>query len=94
MTTNQAKSLGQAKNIGPIILQRLHEIGVYSLADLAKTTSPCAYVQICAQHPTKTFPVCYYLYSLEGALLDLHWDELPKNLKEDLLKKARRLAGT
>jgi DNA transformation protein len=34
--------------------------------------------------------VCYYLYALEGALLDLHWDELPKSLKEDLLQKAGR----
>jgi hypothetical protein len=28
---------------------------------------------------------------LHGALLDLHWDDLPKELKDDLLKQVERL---
>ncbi|MCC5929133.1 MAG: TfoX/Sxy family DNA transformation protein [Cyclobacteriaceae bacterium] len=70
-------NLNGAKNIGPGIRRRLNEIGIYSLADLATITPAKAYSKICEQNPGKTFPVCYYLYSLEGALLDLHWDDLP-----------------
>lgn len=34
--------------------------------------------------PDKNIPVCYYLYSLEGALTDTHWDELPQAAKDQL----------
>lgn len=87
METTVVKNLKNAKNIGATILKRLNEIGIYSLADLAEMTPVKAYEKICKQKPEKTFPVCYYLYSLEGALLDLHWDDLPKHLKKELLKQ-------
>ena len=88
MTSNN--SLRGAKNIGATIRKRLNEIGIYSLADLAEITPAKAYKKICEQNPGRTFPVCYYLYSLEGALQDLHWDDLPGDLKKDLLKQAGR----
>lgn len=80
-------NLKGAKNIGTAIEKRLNEIGVFSLADLAQITPVKAYQEICKQHPNKTFPVCYYLYSLQGALLDLHWNVLSKELKNDLQKQ-------
>lgn len=90
MRTITTNSLKGAKNIGTTILKRLHEIGVYSLADLAELTPVNAYKKICEENPDKTFPVCYYLYSLEGALLDLHWDDLSEDLKKDLRKQVGR----
>jgi DNA transformation protein and related proteins len=53
-----------------------------------------AYENICKQNPDKTFPVCYYLYSLQGALLDMHWDALPSELKTELLKQVDRKNNT
>jgi DNA transformation protein len=91
MKTSIKNSLKGSKNIGSTIMKRLNEIGVYSLADLAEISPVKAYKKICEQNPNKTFPVCYYLYSLHGALLDLHWDDLPKELKDDLLKQVERL---
>lgn len=88
MKTQLSNSLKGAKNIGATIEQRLNEIGVFSLADLAQMTPVKAYQSICRQNPDKTFPVCYYLYSLQGALLDLHWDDLPSDLKSGLRKQA------
>lgn len=90
METIRKKSLKGAINIGSTIHKRLNDIGVYSLADLFEVTPVKAYKKICDQNPGKTFPVCYYLYSLEGALLDMHWDDLPQDLKKDLLKQAGR----
>jgi DNA transformation protein len=89
MKTIANNSLKGAKNIGTTILKRLNEIGIYSLADLADITPVKAYKKICEQNPGETFPVCYYLYSLEGALLELHWDDLPEDLKKDLRKQIR-----
>lgn len=90
MTTTNSNNLQGAKNIGSTILKRLNEIGIYSLADLAELTPANAYKKICEQNPGKTFPVCYYLYSLQGALLDLHWDDLPTDLKAELRKQVGR----
>jgi len=90
MKSQLSNNLKGAKNIGSTIEKRLNEIGVFSLADLAQITPVKAYQKICNQHPDRIFPVCYYLYSLEGALLDLHWDDLPKELKNDLLKQVGR----
>lgn len=83
--------LRKAKNIGATIEKYLNEIGIFTLADLAETTSVKAFMKIQKQHPEKTIPVCYYLYSLEGALLDLHWNDIPPKLKEELKSKIDRL---
>ncbi|MFZ6025763.1 MAG: TfoX/Sxy family DNA transformation protein [Bacteroidota bacterium] len=64
-------NLKGAKNSGATIEKRLNEIGVFSLADPAQMTPVKAYQSICRQNTGKTFPVCYYLYSLQDALLDL-----------------------
>lgn len=76
-----------AKNIGKTIAKRLNEIGIFTLADLAEMTPKVAYQKICDNYPSKTIPKCYYLYSLQGALLDLDWRELPENVKSELLEK-------
>ena len=83
--------LRKAKNIGATIEKYLNEIGIFTMADLAETTSVKAFIKIRKQHPEKTIPICYYLYSLEGALLDLHWNDIPPKLKEELKSKIDRL---
>ena len=71
----------RAKNIGKTIGKRLNKIGVFTLADLAEITPQVAYRKICENYPNKTIPKCYYLYSLQGALLDCDWRELPDEIK-------------
>ena len=83
------RSLDQLKNIGKTVAQRLNEIGVFNEADLASVGSVEAYKRIEARFPGKTLPVCYYLYSLEAALLDIHWNDLPRELKKELEQQVR-----
>ena len=83
-------NLRNAKNIGATIEKYLNEIGIFTLADLAETTSVKAFIKIREQHPEKTIPVCYYLYSLEGALLNLHWNDIPSELKKELKESLYR----
>jgi DNA transformation protein len=94
MKTKLSNNLKGAKNIGTTIEKHLNEIGVFSLADLDQITPVKAYQSICNQNPDKTFPVCYYLYSLQGALLDLHWDDLPTALKVELRKQVDEKRST
>lgn len=83
--------LGQLKNIGATIEQRLNEIGVFSRVDLVTLGPVKSYRRIKENYPDKTIPVCYYLYSLQGALNDVHWDALPATVKADLRKQVAAL---
>ena len=80
-------SLKQYKNIGATIEKRLNEIGVNTIDDLAKVGAANAYIKIKEKYPDKTLSVCYYLYSFQGALMDMHWDDIPQNIKDDLRKQ-------
>lgn len=84
-----SEDLAQLRNIGPTIRKRLNEIGVYTRADLQRMGPVKAYKRICQNYPNQTIPVCYYLYSLQGALMDAHWDELPEPLKNELYAQAK-----
>ena len=85
--------LSHLKNIGPTIEKRLNEIGVHTRADLQRLGPAKAYQWICRSYPNQTIPVCYYLYSLQGALTDVHWDKVPKQAKEQLLREAKKKDG-
>ncbi|MEM9624301.1 MAG: TfoX/Sxy family DNA transformation protein, partial [Pseudomonadota bacterium] len=68
--------VGHLKNIGPTIARNLARIGIRTRSDLAQATAVGAYLHLSASFPDERWPVCYYLYSLEGALRDKHWDKL------------------
>jgi DNA transformation protein len=64
----------------------LKEIGIHTEA--ATFVGPIvAYQCICARHPGKAVPVCYYLYSLEGALRNQPWDDIGVAIKQNLLRQ-------
>ena len=77
-------AIAQLKNIGPTIARRLAEIGIHTKADLEAIGPVAAYRRMCVKHPGTTIPVCYYLYSLEGALRDVHWDDIGETVKHSL----------
>lgn len=76
------------KNIGPTIAARLAAVGIETVGDLRAIGPVRAYQRVKAGHPGTTMPVCYYLYSLQGALDGVHWDALPLAVKERLVKDA------
>lgn len=82
------RKLSQLQNIGKTIEKRLNQIGIFDEKDLRKTGAVTAYKKIKAKNPRVTIPVCYYLYSLEGALTDRHWDDLSETEKKMLRTKA------
>jgi len=87
-TMNSARQpIEQLRNIGPTIARRLKAVGIHTQADLRTVGSVAAYLRICAKHPGKTVPVCYYLYSLEGALSNQHWDDIGSTIKQRLLRQ-------
>lgn len=82
------------KNIGVTVAQRLHEIGIRTKGDLERVGAVTAYCEIKQRHPTARTPLCYYLYSLEGALRDQHWDDIGESVKRTLRNNAARFLET
>lgn len=76
--------LAGLRNLGPTIIRQLAEVEIHSEEDLHSIGPAEAYRRICARSGGRTVPVCYYLYSLEGALRDVHWDDLPADTKARL----------
>ena len=78
------KSLTDLKNIGKKIAGRLNEVGIFSEDDLRQVGAIGAHRIIKERYPDETLPVCYYLYSFEGALNNKHWDEIGEQRKQQL----------
>ena len=76
------------KNIGSTIADRLESVGLKTLGDLKKVGPAKAFNFVKDAYPGITIPVCYYLYSLQGALVGKHWNDLPSATKERLLDEA------
>ncbi|MGL4464292.1 MAG: TfoX/Sxy family DNA transformation protein [Planctomycetia bacterium] len=85
---NKRSDLVGLRNLGPTIIRRLASVGVHSKQDLQRLGAVEIYRRLRAASGGRTVPVCYYLYSLQGALMDLHWDDLPSDMKARLRVEA------
>ena len=81
---SQNKKLTDLKNIGKKIAGRLTEVGIFTESDLKRVGAVGAHRMIRERYPGETLPVCYYLYSFEGALTSEHWDEIGEQRKQQL----------
>lgn len=80
-------SLISLRNIGPKSAQWLKAVGIQTAEDLSDIGAAEAYLRTKAAFPDKVS--LNMLYALQGALLDLPWNELPP----DLALKLRSEAG-
>ena len=78
------KSLTDLRNIGKKIAGRLNEVGIFSEDDLRRVGAVGAHRLIKERYSNEALPVCYYLYSFEGALTDKHWDDIGEHRKQQL----------
>ena len=79
------------KNMGPKSREWLASVGVHSLDDVAKLGVVETYRRVKAAYPEKVS--LNLLYGLQAALLDLPWNELPPDIKEELKKQVDDSSG-
>lgn len=82
MTSDRA--VDQLINIGKTIAGRLKEVGIITENDLRRVGPVGAHQRLQQRYPDETLPVCYYLYSFEGALHNKHWNEIGDARKKAL----------
>lgn len=68
-------------NIGPKSAAWLNEVGIHTDEDLADIGAVEAYLRVDHAYPGVSMNL---LWSLQGALMDIHWAELPESVKDDL----------
>lgn len=74
------------KNLGPKSSEWLVSIGVHSLNDVARLGVVETYKRVKAAYPEKV--TLNMLWGLQAALLDIPWNELPQDIKDQLRREA------
>ena len=75
-------------NIGPKSAQWLESVGIRTDVDLEELGAVEAYRRVKAVYPGRVS--LNLLWGLQGALLDLPWNELPPEMKEKLRREVER----
>jgi DNA transformation protein and related proteins len=70
------------KNLGPKSREWLASVGVHTLDDVVNLGVVETYRRVKAAYPKKVS--LNLLYGLQAALLDLPWNELPADIKQEL----------
>ncbi len=73
--------LQDLKNLGKTSAQWLHAVGIHNASDLRRHGAVCAYQAVKARgfRASKVL-----LYAIEGALLNVHWNQLSPGIKQAL----------
>ncbi|WP_027328575.1 TfoX/Sxy family protein [Marinimicrobium agarilyticum] len=86
MTASHSELL-QLKNLGMATVNILQAIGINNYNELREIGSVEAYRRIKARDINVSKVM---LYALEGALMDVHWNDLPPDLKQQLVADAEQ----
>lgn len=86
MTASHSELL-ELKNLGMATVNILHAIGINTYAELRRVGAVDAYRRIKAR---KINVSKVMLYALQGALMDVHWNDLPPDLKQQLVTEAEQ----
>jgi hypothetical protein len=78
-------TLTSLKNIGKTSAAWLESVGIKTAEDLYEFGVVEAYRRVKTAYPEQV--TLNMLYALQGALLDLHWKEVPPEMKTALLQQ-------
>jgi DNA transformation protein and related proteins len=80
-----SNNLSHLKNIGPVTAGWLNAIGIHSRDDLEAVGPVQAYHLLKLRGENVSLNL---LYALQGALLDVHWNALSEEMKDELRQAA------
>lgn len=78
----KSQSGGRIKNMGPKTSQWLLEIGIDSIEGLEALGAVEAFRRLRASRPHQVS--LNALWALQGAILNIHWNALPPDMKDEL----------
>ena len=78
--------MSRIKNIGPKSESWLNDIGIFTVDDVEAIGVVEIYRRLKLSRPNISLVM---LYALQGAVMDMHWQEIPDDVREDLIAKAK-----
>ena len=81
--THHTKSIASLKNLGPKSESRLIAAGIPDAQALQRVGVVNAYHRVKTLFPNDTS--LNLLWALQGAIMDLHWHDIPNDIKQQLL---------
>jgi DNA transformation protein and related proteins len=82
------KSIRELSNIGPTTTSWLETIGVKTLEDIEELGVIEVYQRLKLAYPEKVS--LNALWALQGAVLNILWNQLPESMKEDLKQRLQK----
>ncbi|MEO0561596.1 MAG: TfoX/Sxy family protein [Chloroflexota bacterium] len=86
----RSPSLVDLKNIGPQTAEWLPAVGIHTPQDLAELGAVAAYTRLKTAFPQQINLTA--LWALQGALMDIPFNQLPEAVKDDLRRQLRENA--
>lgn len=84
----QRRDLESLKNLGPVSSRQLRAVGIETVEQLETVGPVQAFHLVADLFPSETSVT--FLYAVQGALLDVPWNQLPDKVKERLKNEARK----
>lgn len=75
--------LADMMNLGPATEEYLRAVGIETPEQLSEIGSVDAYRRLKERFPRQVNLL--FLYAMEGALLDIHWNALPPEVKDEIV---------
>ncbi len=85
-----ARTQNRMRNLGPVSMEWLKTIGIETREELETLGAVEAYLRIC---DVGFKPSLNLLWALQGAVLDVHWAQLPPEMKAALKSDLQRAKG-
>src|SRR5688572_17801219 len=75
------------KNLGKISTAWVNAAGIHTRADLERVGVVESYLRVKAMQPRASLNL---LWALQGALLNIHWNDVPLEMRDQLNEELRR----
>jgi DNA transformation protein len=77
--------MSKLRNLGAKSSEWLAAVGVHSLEDVERLGVVETYLRVKAAFPDRVS--LNMLWGLQGALMEIPWNQIPEDIKQDLLKQ-------
>jgi hypothetical protein len=77
--------MSKLRNLGPKSSEWLSAVGVHSLEDVERLGVVETYLRVKAAFPDRVS--LNMLWGLQGAVMEIPWNQIPEDIKLDLLKQ-------
>ena len=89
--SNALRRIASLKNLGPKSAERIFAVGIDSPDEIRELGAAEVFHRVKSKFPDSTS--LNLLWALQGALMEVHWHDVPDEIKQQLLVEAESLTN-